>query len=117
MNFRPPGTEFAKTSYRWEGSRAAVKTCVGNAAISIGWIPAYQKREQMPEGCLHDQWDLDESIPLLLSTGNPSPPEKFSGPADLVRCEFCDTGRTDGGGGGGERVGQVHVVAPAVPFL
>lgn len=39
----------------------------------------------MPEGCLHDQWDLDESIALLLSTGNPSPPEKFSGPADLVR--------------------------------
>ena len=85
MNFRPPGNEFAKTSYRWRGSGAAVKTCVGNAAISIGWIPAYQKREQMPEGCLHDQWDLDESIALLLSTGNPSPPEKFSGPADLVR--------------------------------
>lgn len=51
----------------------------------VGWIPAYQKEDQLPNGYLQETWGVDASVPLLLNSGNAAPPDAFSGPGEFVR--------------------------------
>ena len=48
------------------------------------------------------------------STGSVFP---MTGTRDIARCQFRYSSRAYGSGGGGQRRGQIHPVAPAVPFL
>lgn len=84
-NFRPSVNELARVEHRWAEGAGFAEALTGRSAAAIGWIPAFQEPDQLPEGFLQDQWSRDSSIPLLLGSGNQAPPREFADAIDFQR--------------------------------
>jgi hypothetical protein len=84
--FRPPGKEFERIEYSWDGGRRAATVFEGQTATLVGWIPFHPDQARLPEGFLRERYPRELNIRLLLGSGNNPPPERFkSGRNDLLR--------------------------------